>query len=65
MNFNQWLKEVNKIVVSKIGTSIHDMPDLLFLKDYFEDEMTPQDMAEELFETWAAEEDIDLSHLYE
>ena len=58
MNFAQWWKKVNAIVASRIGVSADDMPDLVFVRDLFDDGITPEEASEELLETWAEEGDL-------
>lgn len=52
MTFTQWWSQVNQIVENKIGVTADDMPDLVFIRDYFDYGDTPQEGAEVLFEAW-------------
>lgn len=47
--FNQWLSQVNEIIVTKYGFSIHDLEDYDY-RSLYEDEFTPQEAAEEVME---------------
>ena len=43
-DFEVWMQKVDRIVRSKIGLSIDDLPDMCF-SDYHADGLTPQEMA--------------------
>lgn len=46
MTFKQWMKEVNREVISQAGVSVHDLGDQPF-SDWYESGMTPQEAAYE------------------
>lgn len=39
MSFEQWMTKVDDLVWSKVGCSVHDLPDAPF-RDWYEDEMS-------------------------
>lgn len=51
MDFEQWKKEVNKIVGNRLGVGCDDMPDVTYY-DWFEDGMSPSDAADEAIDIW-------------
>jgi len=56
--FKAWWKQVNLIVSHKIGMDADDMPDLVMVRDLFDDGVDPEECAETLLETWVAEGDL-------
>jgi hypothetical protein len=56
--FEGWWKEVNSLVEKRIGLQADDMPDLVMVRDLYDEGLTPDECAEELFETWSEEGDI-------
>ena len=58
MTFAQWWKQVNALVEAQIGMSADCMPDLVFVRDLFEDGCTPEDCRDELFDTWVVEGEL-------
>jgi len=49
MDFNQWMEMVNKELEAEFGFDSEHLPDLCYF-DYFEDELSPQDVIEEMYE---------------
>lgn len=49
MTFEQWIAQVDKIIVNKFGVSYQDLPDWTWM-DAFEDNMSPKDAAETFVE---------------
>jgi len=64
MTFEAWWKKVNSLVSARIGMSADDMPDLVMVRDLFEDGATPEEVSEELLETWVEEGDLHEELLY-
>jgi len=58
MSYQKWWKEVNRHVAAKIELTADDMPDLVMVRDLYDDDFTPEECAEVLLETWAAEGDL-------
>ena len=52
MSFKAWWKTVNRHVADRIGMTADEMPDLCFVRDWFDDGMSPADAAQELLEAW-------------
>ncbi len=44
MTFEQWMKQVDRIVGHISGVSVHDLADANF-RDWYDDEMDPQEAA--------------------
>ncbi len=40
-SFEEWMEEVNRIVMAAVGMSIHDLPDMKF-RDAYDDEDSPE-----------------------
>ena len=55
MTFENWMKEVNKIVESKVIVSTDDLPDWHWM-DAFEDGSTPKEAVADFFEDQDMEE---------
>ena len=55
MDFKQWKREVNKVVVNRIGMGCNDMPDVSY-RDWYDDGMSPEEAADEAVDIW--QEDI-------
>lgn len=49
MSFDDWLAEVDRIVSAKCGVGIDDLADMCY-RDAFEDDVSPRDMAADVFE---------------
>jgi len=49
MTFEQWMREVNRIVTHIAGVSVHDLADATF-RDWYDDEYTPNEAANEVLE---------------
>jgi len=47
--FNVWKRVVNRHLVACFGLASDDLPDATWY-DYFEDELSPQDVIEEMYE---------------
>lgn len=55
MDFKEWKKVVDTILVSNIGTSSDDLPDARW-RDYYDDELNPQQAIDCAFEdAWYGE----------
>ena len=52
MDFETWMRKVDGVVVGKIGLSYGDMPDLVFVRDLYEDGYSPEQCADVLFDEW-------------
>jgi hypothetical protein len=53
--FKTWLAQCDKIVASKLGVGLHDMPDANW-RDYYDDGLTPHDACDCAFEDqWRGE----------
>lgn len=55
MTFEVWMKEVNKVVESKVMLSTDDLPDWTWM-DSYEDGATPKEAVIEFFEDEGMEE---------
>lgn len=42
MDFDQWMKQVDRVVQGKIGLSVHDLSDKCW-RDEFDSDSTPED----------------------
>ena len=58
MSFEKWWEAVNAIVEDTIGVSADCMPDLVFVRDLYDDELSPRDCADNLFDKWVSEGDL-------
>ena len=58
LEYDAWLEAVDVEVEKRIFMSRSDMPDLVFVYDYFRDDVSPSDMAVELIEQWRQEGDL-------
>lgn len=56
--FKQWWAEVNRHVANRIEVTADDMPDLVMVRDLYDDGVSPEECAEELLETWVSEGDL-------
>ncbi|MGH2568241.1 MAG: hypothetical protein ACRDGA_07875 [Bacteroidota bacterium] len=53
MTFEQWMDAIDNIFIAKVGVGFRDLPDLVFVRDLYEDELTPEDAAEYIAEVHA------------
>ena len=49
LDFEKWMKEIDALLVSEIGVSSDDLPDHDYM-DCFADQMTPQEVADEILD---------------
>lgn len=57
--FENWMKVVDSLISAKLGgMDSGDLPDIMFVRDFYDDGMTPTEAAETMLETWAEEGDI-------
>ena len=49
--FQSWMRKVNRVISNRIGVDTNDMPDVC-ARDLFEDELTPEEAAQEIMEMW-------------
>ena len=56
--FKKWMAKVDAIIMAKIGVTSADMPDLVFIRDTYDDGATPEEGAEELLSVWVDEGEI-------
>lgn len=60
MNYDEWMKEVDKIMISVFGLAHDDLPDVLW-RDKFEDGLSPHDAIDCTMEDeWADEPMADI-----
>jgi len=52
MDYKNWMRCVDALCRTKIGLSIHDLPDMPF-RDWFDDGYTPKDAVREALEAEA------------
>ena len=45
MTYNQWVKEVDRLIIQQVGLSMHDLPDWLS-RDAYEDNISPEEAAQ-------------------
>ena len=55
--FGEWMNKVNRIVVSAIGVGVNDLPDATW-RDYYDDELSPQEAIEATADDGYAFEDV-------
>jgi hypothetical protein len=58
MTYEEWYAKTDTIVQSKIMVGIEDMPDLVFFRDFYEDDVPPAEMADHLLQNWVDEGDL-------
>ena len=62
--FTAWIGELDQVVMSKIGMSYHDLPDLTMVRDLFDDGCTPAFGAECVLDEAAADDPMIAAALY-
>jgi len=48
--FSEWRRELNKLVIGRLGMGLSDLPDMC-IRDWFDDELTTYQALEEVVES--------------
>ena len=58
MTFNEWLKALDRETGKVLGVSFHDLPDLVPIRDLYDDGFTPEEGFRICAEEWAADSSL-------